>query len=91
MTGGDSFVEGLAVHIGDHQEAAGVVILRDDGDDAVALGEVNLAAAAGLGRSLLIFGSCLVQNKAPEAIGDALNRQVLGKSACYSTPRGGRG
>src|SRR5271156_3915829 len=42
VAGLDGFLEGLAIHVGDHQKSSAFVVLRDDWNYAAVLFEVNL-------------------------------------------------
>src|ERR1700757_80868 len=52
VAGLDGFLEGLAVHVSDHQEASALIVLRDDRDDAAGLFEVDLRGGLLRGRLL---------------------------------------
>jgi hypothetical protein len=41
LAGGDGALERLAIRLGDHEHGTGASVLRYDGDDAVALGEIE--------------------------------------------------
>ena len=43
MAGGHGFVESLAIHVADHQDAAGLGVLHDGGDQAALLIEIQLS------------------------------------------------